>query len=111
MKRYAQMNELPHFALGELKLHPFTGDKLMSVQAELPGGSIAAKHSHPHEQMSYVVKGRVLVRMKGEEFALSAGGIVHFPSNEEHELEAVEDTILLDFFTPVREDFLKRLAQ
>ncbi|WP_454244365.1 cupin domain-containing protein [Psychroflexus sp. MBR-150] len=79
------------------------------MKAELPKGSIAAKHSHPHEQMTYVVKGRVKVRMKGEEFILSQGGIVHFPSNEEHELEAAEDTILLDIFTPVREDFIQKL--
>lgn len=109
--KYAQMNELPHFQVGNLKLFPFAGDKLMTVQAELPKGSIAAKHSHPHEQMSYVVKGGVKIRMKGEEFTLSQGGIVHFPSHEEHELEAVEDTLLLDIFTPVREDFIQKLKE
>lgn len=107
--KYVQMNELPHLQVEKLKLFPFAGDKLMTVQAELPKGSIAAKHSHPHEQMTYVAKGRVKVKMKGEEFILSQGGIVHFPSNEEHELEAAEDTILIDVFTPVREDFIQKL--
>ncbi|MDF0718168.1 cupin domain-containing protein [Muricauda sp. 334s03] len=111
MNNYAQMDELPFLEAGELKLYPFAGDKLMTVRAELPKGSIAAKHSHPHEQMSFVAKGHIKVRMKGKEFALLQGGIVHFPSNEEHEVEAVEDTTLIDFFTPLREDLLQKLKQ
>ena len=70
---------------------------------------MGTQHSHPHEQMSFVAKGHIKVRMKGKEFALLQGGIVHFPSNEEHEVEAVEDTTLIDFFTPLREDLLQKL--
>jgi len=106
---YANTTELPFIEAGLLKLHPFTGDKLMVVRAILPKGSIAPKHSHPHEQMSLVGSGKVKVRLEGKEIELGAGGIVHFPSNVEHELEAVEDSLLFDIFTPVREDFIERL--
>ena len=111
MNNYAQMDELPFLEAGEIKLYPFAGDGLMIVQAKLPKGSVAAKHSHPHEQMSFVAEGHVKVRMKGKEFNLFQGGIVHFPSNEEHEVEAVEDTILIDLFTPVREDLIQKLEE
>jgi len=108
---YANTQELPFIEVGALKLHPFAGDKLMVVRALLPKGSIAPKHAHPHEQMSLVANGKVKVRMEGKEFELSDGGIVHFPSNVEHELEAVEDSLLFDIFTPLREDFLEKLNQ
>jgi quercetin dioxygenase-like cupin family protein len=108
---YANTQELPFIEAGTLKLHPFSGNQLMVVRALLPKGSIAPKHAHPHEQMSLIAKGKVKVRMEGKEIELSDGGIVHFPSNVEHELEAVEDSLLFDIFTPLREDFLEKLNQ
>ena len=78
MNKYAQMDELPFLEVGELKLYPFAGDKLMTVRAELPKGSIAAKHSHPHEQMSFVAKGHVKVRMKGNKlFEINILDVIH----------------------------------
>ncbi|MBR07915.1 MAG: cupin [Rickettsiales bacterium] len=107
---YSNTKNLPFLEQGVIKLHPFAGEKLMFLRAVLPKGSIAAKHSHPHEQMTYVASGKVVVRMGGDEVILSEGWIVNFPSNVEHEVEALSDTILLDMFTPLREDLIEKIA-
>lgn len=107
---YTNTKNLPFLEQGVIKLSPFAGEKLMFLRAVLPKGSIASKHTHPHEQMTYVASGKVVVRMEDDEFILSEGWIVNFPSNCEHEVEALEDTILLDMFTPLREDLLEKIV-
>lgn len=107
---FTNTKDLPFLEQGLIKLHPFAGEKLMLLKAFLPKGSVAAKHAHPQEQITYVASGKVVVRMLGEEVILSEGWIVHFPSNVEHEVEALADTILLDMFTPLREELLEKIA-
>jgi len=107
---YTDTKDLPCLEQGAIKLHPFAGEKLMLLKAFLPKGSIAAKHAHPQEQITYVASGKVVVRMLGEEVILSEGCVINFPSNVEHEVEALADTILLDMFTPLREDLIEKIA-
>lgn len=92
-------------SLGGLTLRPFAGDNLMVVRIEAPAGSLAPAHSHPHEQMSLVVSGRVSFRLLGEERVLGAGEVVHLPSGVEHEARFLEETLMYDIFSPVRDDF------
>jgi quercetin dioxygenase-like cupin family protein len=65
------------------------------------------QHRHPHEQMSIVVSGRVRFFIEGEERICSPGDVLQFPSNCLHGATMMdEEVILIDVFSPLREDFL-----
>ena len=81
------------------------GEKLMLVEFHFEPGAIGAEHSHPHEQITYLVRGRVRFMLSGQEIELSAGQSLLIPSNATHGLVALEETLLVDTFSPPREDF------
>lgn len=83
------------------------GGKLMAMEARLPAGFQAPAHAHPHEQVSYVVEGKVRARIGDEWQTISAGDSFYVPSDMEHEVVAVEKSTLLDVFTPQREEYLQ----
>lgn len=69
---------------------------------------VTPEHTHPHEQMTLVVQGRVRFFIEGEERIVSAGDVLHFPPNNRHGATMLdEEVILIDIFSPIREDFLK----
>ena len=69
---------------------------------------VTPEHSHPHEQMTLVVKGRVKFIISGEEKIVPPGAVMHFPPNNRHGATMLdEEVILIDIFSPVREDFLR----
>ena len=64
-------------------------------------------HRHPHEQMTLVVQGRVKFILGTDERIVSAGDVLHFPSNHWHGATMLdEEVVLIDIFSPIREDFL-----
>jgi len=66
-------------------------------------------HRHPHEQMTLVERGRVRFFIEGEQRIAGPGDVLHFPSNVEHWATMLdEEVVLVDIFTPLREDFLQR---
>jgi quercetin dioxygenase-like cupin family protein len=65
------------------------------------------QHRHPHEQMSIVMSGRVRFFVEGEERICSPGDVLQFPSNCLHGATMMdEEVVLIDVFSPLREDFL-----
>jgi quercetin dioxygenase-like cupin family protein len=81
------------------------GEKLMLVQVHFEKGAEGALHSHPHEQAVYVLSGRVRFTRSEESFEVKAGENVLVPPGTRHGLVALEETLLLDIFSPPREDF------
>jgi quercetin dioxygenase-like cupin family protein len=65
-----------------------------------------AMHQHPHEQFVWVIKGKIRFRMGTEERTIMPGDVAVIPGGVEHEAYFPEDTEVIDFFAPVREDFL-----
>jgi quercetin dioxygenase-like cupin family protein len=64
-------------------------------------------HTHPHEQVTLVERGRVEFTIGGERRIASAGDVLYFPSDLEHGATMLdEEVVLVDIFSPVREDFL-----
>lgn len=63
-------------------------------------------HSHPHEQISYIVKGRFEFTIDNITEILEQGDSIYIPPNAEHSALALEEAIILDVFTPMREEFL-----
>lgn len=83
------------------------GDQLMTVLVEFKKDAIGYLHRHPHVQISYVQSGSFEVSIDGVKRVLSAGDLFHVQGDLEHGVVALEDGVLLDMFTPMREDFLK----
>ncbi|WP_243095093.1 cupin domain-containing protein [Thermus thalpophilus] len=102
---------LKGFALGPMTLRPFAGERLMAVRVEAPAGARAPAHSHPHEQMTLVVSGRLRFRVGEEWREVGPMEVVHIPPGMEHEAEVLEEAVFFDLFHPVREDFLRRVEE
>lgn len=86
-----------------------SGGGMMTVQFDFEAGSIGYLHSHPHEQVGYVVKGRFEATLAGETSVIEAGDTYYVSPNVEHGVVALEEGVLLDVFTPQREDFLQEI--
>jgi len=82
------------------------GGKMMSVEVSFKKGSIGALHSHPHEQVSYIIKGSFEFELDGKKEVIKAGDSYYIEPDVMHGVVALEDSIILDLFTPQREDFL-----
>jgi quercetin dioxygenase-like cupin family protein len=85
------------------------GDKLMVCRLRIAPHVVTAPHTHPHEQITIVERGQVRYVVAGIERIVSAGDVLHFPPHVEHGATMLdEEVVLVDIFTPVREDFLPR---
>ena len=83
------------------------GQKLMICRLKIQPRVVTAVHAHEHEQMTIVESGRVLYIVDGVERVCSPGDILHFPPNVPHGATMLdEEVVLVDIFTPRREDFL-----
>ena len=82
------------------------GAREMLVRWEFSKGALAARHSHPHEQIVVMVQGRLRLIVGDTETIMGRDDIVVIPPDTPHEAQALEDTIVMDIFSPLREDFL-----
>lgn len=82
-------------------------DELMCVENTFKAGGIGAMHHHPHTQITYVAKGRFRFTIGDETKEVKAGDTLLKQNDIIHGCVCLEDGILVDFFTPMREDFLK----
>ncbi len=86
------------------------GSSLMTVKVELKKGSVVPEHSHRHEQTSFIQSGRLLYKIDGKEITLKEGEGIIVKPDLPHSCTALEDTIDINTFFPLREDYLKILA-
>jgi len=85
------------------------GDKLMACRLHFQPHVVTSAHTHPHEQLTFVLQGKVKFTIEGKERTVSAGDVLHFASYVSHGATMLdEEVVLIDVFTPLREDFLKR---
>jgi len=102
-------SELNGVKMGEgVTRRVLSGKNLMLVLVEFEPGAVVPSHSHPHEQIGYVVSGRLRFTAEGVTRELGPGGVYSFAEGEEHAAEAVgsEPALAIDVFTPIRDDFL-----
>jgi unsaturated pyranuronate lyase len=84
------------------------GDRVMVCRLRFAPHTVTAIHSHPHEQITLVERGRVDFFVEGQRRTASAGDVLVFPSNIQHGATMLdEEVVLVDIFSPLREDFLK----
>ena len=80
--------------------------EMMMVRVVFEKGAVGALHHHPHIQSSVVAEGAFDVTIDGRTERLAAGSAFIVPSNLVHGVVAVEAGVLVDVFTPRREEFL-----
>ena len=89
-----------------LKRQFVVGEKVMVARVLLKKGCVVPLHSHPNEQVTYILEGALKFGLNGEEVFVRAGEVLCIPPNVPHEAVAIEDTVDLDIFTPPREDWI-----
>jgi len=81
-------------------------ERIMLVKVAFEKGGIGQLHQHPHTQVTHVESGAFEVTISGTKKVLRSGDAFLIPSNEIHGVVCLEEGVLIDVFTPVREDFL-----
>lgn len=101
-------NTVPVENLGEgIERQMVVGQNLMICRLKFAPFVVTAEHSHPHEQVTLVIRGKVKFVLGSEERIVKAGDVLHFPSNHWHGATMLDEEVeLIDIFTPIREDFL-----
>ena len=82
------------------------GPDLMLVHVEFHKGGIGALHHHPHRQVTFVARGSFEATVDEVTTILETGDCFFVAANLVHGVVALEDGMLIDVFTPAREDFL-----
>ncbi len=88
-----------------------TGERMMLAHVYLAKGCIVPRHSHDNEQLTYILEGALKFWIGDDEakvLTVSAGEVLHIPSNVPHKAEALEDTLDVDVFSPPRADWLAK---
>jgi len=81
-------------------------DKLFLAEHQMVKGWVGTVHSHPHDQVVYVVRGHLKVTCQGKTFEIRSGDSFVVRGDVEHGASALEDSLVVDVFTPCREDYI-----
>ncbi len=82
-------------------------ERLMLVRVDFEQGAVGTLHSHPHTQISHVESGIFEVQISGEKQVLTIGDAFYVPPGAVHGAVCLAAGVLIDVFSPMREDFLK----
>ncbi|MEO5634638.1 cupin domain-containing protein [Gaiella sp.] len=95
------------------ELTPLIGRQVVNTEMmtiariHLSAGAIVPSHSHPHEQVATVLEGRLRFVVGDEVHLVARGDSMFVPSGVSHDVEALEDSLVLDVFAPVRDDWVR----
>jgi quercetin dioxygenase-like cupin family protein len=82
------------------------GKQTMLTEVRMDKGAVIPPHSHRHEQTGYLVSGQLEFLVGGEPFTASPGDSWNIAGDVEHGATAVMDSVVVEVFSPVREDYL-----
>jgi len=85
-----------------------SGEKAMVAQVFLAKGAIVPEHFHESEQITYILEGALEFVLEGQTIVVGKGQVLRIPSYVPHKAVALEDTLDLDIFAPIRHDWLKK---
>ena len=83
-----------------------TGTTMYQMRARLDTGSVLPVHQHQQEQITHVISGRLRMIAAGEARELGPGESIYLPANTPHGVETIEDSLVIDTFSPPRDDYL-----
>jgi len=84
------------------------GERTLMTEFKMNEGAELPLHSHPHEQTGYLVKGRILLSIEGVEHETRPGDSWCIGLNVEHGATVLKDSVAVEVFSPVREDYLNK---
>jgi quercetin dioxygenase-like cupin family protein len=82
-------------------------ERMTVARVLLAEGARVPEHRHEHEQVATLLEGRLRFVVDGEEREIGPGESVVLPANVPHLVEALEDSVVLDLFAPVRDDWVR----
>jgi quercetin dioxygenase-like cupin family protein len=85
-----------------------TGEREMAAQVLLKKGAVVPTHDHESEQLTFITSGSLTFEIAGETIVLGAGDVLCIPSRVPHKATATEDTLEMDVFSPIRQDWLDK---
>lgn len=107
--QFFEFDKLPFEKISDkISRHYVMGETMMLVYFKFKKGAIVAEHHHPNEQITYILKGSVLVNTQGKEIVVKAGEVLIIPANVPHRFEALEECVDLDVFSPPRYEWLPK---
>jgi quercetin dioxygenase-like cupin family protein len=83
------------------------GEKMLFSEFHMEKGSTLPMHSHPQEQTGRLLKGKIILTIAEERTELNPGDCWSVPGNVMHGADVIEESIAIEVFSPVREDYLK----
>jgi len=85
-----------------------TGDSVTVGRFELKQGGVVPTHAHANEQISMVISGALRFTIDGTDTIVRSGELMQIPGNAAHGVEVLEDTVVVDVFSPVRQDWIDK---
>jgi quercetin dioxygenase-like cupin family protein len=82
------------------------GEKTLMSKFYLQANAVIPMHSHPHEQTGYMITGHAVFTCGAEKIEVREGDSWCIPGDVEHGVEVISDSVILEVFSPVREDYL-----
>ena len=83
-----------------------TGETTSMFIFRIPKGATIPPHSHPHEQTGLMISGKMNFTIAGETRTVEKGDSWAIPGNIEHDVVSLEDSVVIEVFSPIREDYL-----
>jgi unsaturated pyranuronate lyase len=101
-------SQIPEEQLNDLVARQMIHGETMTIaRIHLRKGAVVPLHQHPNEQISMVEHGRLRFVIAGQERIVQGGDMVAIPPNAPHLVEALEDSLATDLFSPIREDWIR----
>ena len=101
-------SQIPEEQLNDLVARQMIHGETMTIaRIHLRKGAVVPLHQHPNEQISMVEHGRLRFLIAGQEQIVQGGDMVAIPPNAPHLVEALEDSLATDLFSPIREDWIR----
>ena len=83
-----------------------TGDRVTVARFELKRGGVVPRHAHENEQVSCVLSGSLRFQFDDREVLVSAGEVLQIPGGIPHAVTVLDDAVVIDVFSPVRQDWI-----
>ena len=107
--QHYRWNDIPAEPMkGGITRQLITSQRMMIAHVRLEKGDEVPTHSHENEQITYILEGALKFELEGKEVVVRKGEVLYIPSNVPHRAVALEDTLDLDIFSPIRKDWLTK---
>lgn len=109
-KEFLKSNEIEWETVGEGVRRQIMGydEKILMAKVDFDEGGVGPMHEHHHSQVTYVVSGQFKLTIGEETKVLKEGDSFYIPPHVMHGAVCLEDGMLIDVFSPIREDFMQK---